>query len=58
MGPRLWALEKRSGKTHLDDGKANWWTRKADNVIDSMQVYYGKAIRNNTHSVKAMQDAI
>ena len=59
MGSRLRALKKRSGKTHLDDGKPiGGRGRLTDNVIDSMQVYYGKAIRNNTHSVKAMQDAI
>ena len=59
MGSRLRPLKKRSSKTHLDDGKPiGGRGRLTDNVIDSMQVYYGKAIRNNTHSVKAMQDAI
>ena len=59
MGSPLRSLKKRSGKTHLDDGKPiGGRGRLTDNVIDSMQVYYGKAIRNNTHSVKAMQDAI
>lgn len=59
MGSRLRSLKKRSGKTHLDDGKPiGGRGRLTDNVIDSMHVYYGKAIRNNTHSVKAMQDAI
>ena len=58
MGSRLQSLKKRSGKTHLDDGKPiGRRGRLTDNVIHSMQVYYGKAIRNNTHSVKAMQDA-
>ena len=57
-GSRLRSLKKRSGKTHLDDGKPiGGRGRLTDNVIDSMQVYYGKAIRKNTHSFKAMQDA-
>ena len=59
MRSRLRALKKRSFKTHLADGKLIWEReRLTDNVIDSMQVYYGKSIRNNTYSVKAMQDAI
>ena len=59
VGSRLRSLQERPGKTHLDDGKPSGGRgRLTDNVIDSMQVYYGKAIRNNTHSVKAMQDAI
>ena len=59
MRSRLRALKKRSVKTHLADGKLIWEReRLTDNVIDTMQVYYGKAIRNNTHSVKAMQDAV
>ena len=48
MGSRL-----RSLKKPLDDGKPiGGRGRLTDNVIDSMQVYYGEAIRNNTHSVK------
>ena len=54
MGSRLRSLKKR-----LDDGKPiGGRGRLTDNVTDSMQVYYGEAIRNTTHSVKAMQDAI
>ena len=29
-----------------------------DKVIDNLQVYYGKAIRNNTHSIKDMEKAV
>ena len=32
--------------------------RLTDATIDSLQVYYGKAIRNNTHSLKAMENAV
>jgi hypothetical protein len=59
MSSQLRSLKKRCGKTHLDDGKPIVGRgRLTDNVIDSLQVYYGKAIRNSNHSVKAMQDAI
>ena len=59
MGSRLRSQKKRSGKNHLDGGKPiGGRGRLTENEIDSMQVYYGKAIRNNTHSVKAIQDAI
>jgi hypothetical protein len=59
MGSQLRSLKKHSGKTRLDDDKPiRGRGRLTDNVIDSIQLYYGKAIRNNTHSVKAMQDAI
>ena len=59
MGSRMRSSKKRSGNTHLYDGKPIGGRRRlTDNVIDSMQVYYDKAIRNNTHSVQAMQDAI
>ena len=58
MGSWLRSLKKRCGKTHLDDGKPIVGRgRLTDNVIDSLQVYCGKAIRNSNHSVKAMQDA-
>ena len=59
MGSRLRELKKRSGKTHLDDGKTIGGKGSLnDKVIDSLQVYHGQAIRNNTSSVEQMKNAI
>ena len=59
LGSRLRSLKKRLGKNHLEDGKPiGGKGRLTDKVIDKLQVYYGKAIRQNTHSVDAMQNAI
>ena len=55
MGSRLRSLKKRLGKTKLGIGGRG---RLTDKVIDNLQVYYGKAIRNNTHSIKDMENAI
>lgn len=59
MGSRLRSLKRRSGKTKLKDGKCiGGKGRLTDKVIDNLQVYYGKAIRNNTHSIEDMKNAI
>lgn len=59
LGSRLRSLKKRLGKNRLEDGKPiGGKGRLTDKVIDKLQVYYGKAIRQNTHSVDAMQNAI
>ena len=59
LGSCLRSLKKRLGKNRLDDGKPiGGKGRLTDKVIDKLQVYYGKAIRQNTHSVDAMQTAI
>ena len=53
MGSRLPSLKKRLGKNKLSDVKSiSERNRLTDKVIDSLQVYYGRAIRNNTHSIK------
>ena len=58
MCSQLRSLKTKSGRTHLSDGKPiGGQGRLTKKVIDSMQVYYGKAIRDNTHSVDAMQKA-
>lgn len=59
LGSRLRALKKRLGKTPLEDGKSIGGTRRlTDKRIDKLQVYYGKAIRENTHDVDAMKQAV
>jgi len=54
LGSRLRSLKKRHGTTHLADGKG----RLTDKRIDKLQVYYGKAIRQNTHDIDCMQNAV
>ena len=59
LGSRLRSLKKRTGQTRLQDGKPiGGRGRLTDNVIDKLQVYYGKAIRNNTHDIQAMENAV
>ena len=59
LSSRLCSLKKRLGKNRLEGGKPiGGKGRLTDKVIDKLQVYYGKAIRQNTHSVHAMQNAI
>ena len=59
MGSRLRELKKRSGTTHLDDGKTIGGKGSlTDKVIDSLQLYHGQAIRNNTSSVEQMKNAV
>ena len=57
LGSRLRSLKKRTG--HLADGKGlGGRGRLTDKAIDSMQVYYGKAIRGNTHNIESMENAV
>lgn len=59
MGSRLRSLKKRSGKNKLEDGKSiGGRGRLTDKVIDKLQVYYGRAIRDNSASITAMKDAV
>ena len=59
MGSRLRSLKKRSGNKKMSDGKSlGGKGRLTDKLIDSLQVYYGKAIRGNTHSIEAMNNAV
>ena len=59
MGSRICSLKKRLGKTQLSDGKRiGGRGRLTDKVIDNLQVYYGKAIRNNTQSIEDMSNAV
>ena len=59
LGSRLRALKKKLGKTPLEDGKSIGGTgRLTDKRIDKLQVYYGKDIRENTHDVNAMRQAV
>lgn len=59
MGSRLRSLIKRTGQARLEDGKGlGGRGRLTDKTIDNLQVYYEKAIRENTHDVGAMQNAI
>ena len=59
LGSRLHSLKKRLGKTPLADGKPIGGAgRLTDKKIDKLQVYFGKAIRQNTHNITAMQNAV
>jgi len=59
MGSRLHSLKKRLGQTRLDDGKSIGGTGQLTlSTINKLQVYYGRAIRNNTHDIHQMQDAV
>ena len=59
LGSRLRSLKKRMGQTRLVDGKPIRGTeRLTKSKIDQLQVYYGRAIRNNTHDIQSMQDAV
>ena len=59
MGSRLRSLKKRLGQTRLDDGKSVGGTgRLTLGTINRLQVYYGRAIRNNTHDIHQMQNAV
>lgn len=56
---RLRSLKKRQGTIRLADGKAiGGKGRFTDKRIDKLQVYYGKAIRQNTHDIDCMQNAV
>lgn len=57
LGSQLHSLKKRTGR--LANGKGlGGQGRLTDKTIDSMQVYYGKAIRGNTHNIEAMESAV
>lgn len=59
MGSRLRSLKKRTGQACLEDRKGIAGKgRLTDKAIDNLQVYYGKAIRGNTHDIGAMHNAI
>ena len=59
MGSRLQSLKRRMGQTRLEDGKTIGGTgRLSKSTIDKLQVYYGKAIRNNSHDIQAMVNAV
>ena len=59
MRSRLCSLKKRLEKTTLDDGKSICSRgRLTDKVIDYHQVYYGKTIKNNTHSIKDIEKVV
>ena len=59
LGSLLRSLKKRLETTPLEDGKpAGGRGRLTENRIDKLQVYFGKAIRQNTHSIRAMQTAV
>ena len=59
LGSRLRLLKKRLGQTRLQYGQPIGGTgRLTKDKIDDFQVYYGKAIRNNTHDIQDMQNAL
>ena len=52
LGSWLRSLKKVTGEASLADGKRiGGRGRVTDRTIDSMQVYCGKAIRENTHDI-------
>ena len=59
MGSRLRSLKKRSGNKKISDGKSvGGKGRLTDKLIDSLQVYYSKAIGGNTQSIESMNNAV
>lgn len=57
LGSRLWSLKKRAGR--LEDGKSLGGTGQlTETRINKLQVYYGNAIRDNTHNLEDMQNAV
>ena len=51
--------KKWLGTTCLPDGKGiGGKGRLTDKLIDKLQVYNGKAIRQNTHDIDCMQNAV
>lgn len=59
MGSRLRRLKNKMRGQKLSDGKSlSGRGRLTDAVIDSLQVYYGKAIRENTEDVEKMRSAV
>ena len=59
LGPKVTVVEKTTGTIRLADGKGiGGKGRLTDKRIDKLQVYYGKAIRQNTHDIDCMQNAV
>jgi len=59
LGSRLRSLKKHVGQVRLEDGKPiRGIGRLTNNKIDQLQVYYGKAIQNNTHDIQSMENAV
>jgi len=59
LGSRLRSLKKQLGMTRLPDGKGiGGKGRLTDKLIDKLQVYYGKAIRQNSHDIDCMRNAV
>ena len=47
------------GQARLEDGKPiGGIGRLTNNKIDQLQVYYGKATRNNTHDIQSLDNAV
>lgn len=58
LGPWLRSLKKWLGQSRLEDGKSTRDPgRLTKATIDKLQVYYGKAMRENTHNTESMNDA-
>ena len=59
LGSRLRSLKKRQGKTPLEDRKSiGGQGRLTNSRIGKLQVYYGRAIRDNTHNIESMKKAV
>lgn len=59
MGARLRRLKLESKNKKLDDGKSlGGKNRLTDKMIDQIQSYYGKAIKENTNNLQQMRQAI
>ena len=57
LGSRLRSLKKQAGR--LEDGKSLSGTGQlSEKKINKLQVYYGDAIRDNSHNLQAMQNAV
>ena len=56
---RLGTLKNRLGKTPLQDGKSIGRAGRLPHIrIDKLQVFYGKATRENTHNIESMKMAV
>ena len=59
MGLCLRSLKKRLGQTRFDDGKSVGGTAQlTKNKLDKLQVCCRRAIRNDTHDVQQMKNAV
>ena len=59
MGSCLRSLKRRARKRKLADGCTMGGAgRLTNSLIDSLQVYYGKAIRNNVSNIEDMKNAV